>query len=1311
MAEEILEDEIDVTVNREVKYDDCAVSIKISPHRYHEKSLKRSADILRKLKTVQALGTDDVLETIVDRVFVEGIKKTVYVVDMTFTTQKGALGKRIYIRPRVFEVEDDFVYNLVGKGNSIRFVGTPIGKDLCISQVQVILNDEMLDYEAEATIIPYKDQSRIRYNFFNVLLDNTESLARYTEQKLVGWEDYLQWSKAVAERQLAGCRYYEVSYTRDRDKPLLIFGLIFENEEAFKNIKKSFSKGMEVFDGAYSKDEWKFEFAGGEDERGRRRQFDKERLGRFYRVIGDNHYLNGGVLRSEVDRSEIDLSACPFDNPYIVHAAYELAEDDAEKAEDMDEGSLDDFMYDEVLPRYILQENEAGFLALSGVSAFVLIRRFENAIGQLKRNETDSPNLPLWLFDATKARLPEPDEIPIIDRWLDPQIMNNDNQRQAVIKILSAPDLCLIQGPPGTGKTTVIAEAIYQLALQGKRVLLASQSNDAVDNALERLGSNPSIRAIRLTNSKRSKKKDEAGSKYTEDTALKYFYRSIADNVDKRWVERWKGLETTLNECKKDLRDAKFYKEDIATLNGELDENGKALQRSQEELRRLEEESASAEEFNRKRRASLYNCDVLKQNVFEGRDNDFNLADQKIFELIAHALNPAIEAAQQSGLLPTLRKIDIQNPYLNEECGIVMMLNRYLNSIERLTIKIRKFEGGSGGDNAELQNLKMKRDELDENEPLDEESDEHRQWERERRKVNRRINELKSSAGNLVARLDSAERDLLSEVLLKDLETDRRNAIADRLEQMRSEFKKAFDRLFMELDGFFDRNPERDLNEIGRRYKVEIGNNDELKKERRSLLRQREEKQQTLQTLRGKYNASDESEDAVTDRIGQVMQEAQRSLDEDRIIREHWQGALEEYCRRLRDERSALYDQKFYREIYLRSCNVVGTSCTADMRNFDEIGFNDFDVAIIDEVSKATPPELLLPLMKARRAVLVGDHRQLPPMFGENEKSYKDMVEDEEDIPEELRELLTLDNYKRFKKMVTSALFKEFFEQADEAIKHRLEVQYRMHRDIMGVSNRFYESRLKAGLTIEQEKTTRAHGLTLRGVGDQLLIKPERHAYWFDSSTLPDATAVFESRRGQSTSACNIAEQHIIIKLLKKIAEECAALKIKKTIGVISFYQLQINDLRSTIKNLIRTKAIDLSYLSLRLRDINTVDRFQGQERQIIITSLVRNKRGENLGEHTLAFERINVAFSRAQELLVIVGAESLFSKQNVTLPNMDSEGEYTVPIYRNIIDELKRQAAFVPTDKILSVDDVQSIKNEINAIEVEKKNAGGDKR
>ena len=113
-------------------------------------------------------------------------------------------------------------------------------------------------------------------------------------------------------------------------------------------------------------------------------------------------------------------------------------------------------------------------------------------------DECYSPNLAMWLFNVERARVSEDEEI-IVDNWLNKDIEKNENQKKAVYKMLKAPDLCLIQGPPGTGKTTVIAEAIYQFVRTGNRVLIASQSNDAVDNALERLANTPDIRAIRLS--------------------------------------------------------------------------------------------------------------------------------------------------------------------------------------------------------------------------------------------------------------------------------------------------------------------------------------------------------------------------------------------------------------------------------------------------------------------------------------------------------------------------------------------------------------------------------------------------------------------------------------------------------------------------------------------------------------------------------------------------------------------------------------------------------------------------------------------
>ena len=86
-----------------------------------------------------------------------------------------------------------------------------------------------------------------------------------------------------------------------------------------------------------------------------------------------------------------------------------------------------------------------------------------------------------WIFDIAKATHGplEPPELkhPLVDRL-------NERQEWAVRSALAAPDVYFIQGPPGTGKTTVIAELVNQITQEGERVMVASQTNLAVDNAL-----------------------------------------------------------------------------------------------------------------------------------------------------------------------------------------------------------------------------------------------------------------------------------------------------------------------------------------------------------------------------------------------------------------------------------------------------------------------------------------------------------------------------------------------------------------------------------------------------------------------------------------------------------------------------------------------------------------------------------------------------------------------------------------------------------------------------------------------------------
>jgi len=93
-----------------------------------------------------------------------------------------------------------------------------------------------------------------------------------------------------------------------------------------------------------------------------------------------------------------------------------------------------------------------------------------------------------------------------------------------------------------------------------------------------------------------------------------------------------------------------------------------------------------------------------------------------------------------------------------------------------------------------------------------------------------------------------------------------------------------------------------------------------------------------------------------------------------------WLKLQKEWSERIKN--SSIEDYRDLVDVYIDSANVVGATCveTGKYRFWGKEG-REFDLVIIDEVSKATPPELLMPMLLGRQIVLVGDHQQLPPTF------------------------------------------------------------------------------------------------------------------------------------------------------------------------------------------------------------------------------------------------------------------------------------------------------------------------------------------
>ncbi|MEH2237761.1 DEAD/DEAH box helicase [Nostoc sp.] len=328
-------------------------------------------------------------------------------------------------------------------------------------------------------------------------------------------------------------------------------------------------------------------------------------------------------------------------------------------------------------------------------------------------------------------------------------------------------------------------------------------------------------------------------------------------------------------------------------------------------------------------------------------------------------------------------------------------------------------------------------------------------------------------------------------------------------------------------------------------------------------------------------------------------------------------------------------DRTDLRRIYLDNANVVGITCVQAANYHFSQEFKYFDVVIIDEVSKCTPPELLIPALKGKKLVMVGDHRQLPPML-----DTKTLEEVSQEIGITNAEL----------QLLQESLFKTQFEAANDSIKQMLNTQYRMHPIIMGAINQFYDGKLECGIL--EPDTKRAHNLA----GE--IIQESQHLIWVHT---PIEKQFLEERDG--TSYFNTKEIYAIQPLCQQFesawSSKVANGEPKKQIAVITFYGAQLRKIDKCLQS--------EHFPSLQITT-GTVDRFQGMERPVVIVSMVRNNSRGDVG-FAKKPERVNVAFSRAQELLVIAGCHSLFTQQRGQVGSMYSNVSNVVRLHGGFVD------------------------------------------
>ncbi|MBT2744906.1 MULTISPECIES: AAA domain-containing protein [unclassified Lysobacter] len=262
-----------------------------------------------------------------------------------------------------------------------------------------------------------------------------------------------------------------------------------------------------------------------------------------------------------------------------------------------------------------------------------------------------------------------------------------------------------------------------------------------------------------------------------------------------------------------------------------------------------------------------------------------------------------------------------------------------------------------------------------------------------------------------------------------------------------------------------------------------------------------------------------------------------------------------------------------------------------------------FDLCIVDEAGKATTTELLVPLAQSRRAVLLGDHHQLPAVLDQALQS------------EELQERFGLSQ-----QQLDEQLFERLTKDLGDGCKAVLTEQHRMRGEIGRLVSRcFYDDNLSEGASTAD-----------RDIADLSVAGLDREVTWLDPYA--GANKAYEER-ARGTSYENAREAQAIVALLKRLlfALERSGRPSTAwpTIGIISGYAPQVTLIRTEIR-----KERDLDRLII---DCASVHAFQGREVDICIYSVTRKNNRSQIGMLS-DWRHLNVALSRARDFLVIVG-------------------------------------------------------------------------
>ena len=303
-----------------------------------------------------------------------------------------------------------------------------------------------------------------------------------------------------------------------------------------------------------------------------------------------------------------------------------------------------------------------------------------------------------------------------------------------------------------------------------------------------------------------------------------------------------------------------------------------------------------------------------------------------------------------------------------------------------------------------------------------------------------------------------------------------------------------------------------------------------------------------------------------------------------------------------RDQRKALFDearsimkQVEQTEQYVIDDVLAKTQViTATLVGANHYTVRDlrFHTIVIDEGGQALEPACWIPILKAKKLVIAGDPYQLPPTIKSVEATVNGLG---------------------------TTLLEKLITRHPDAVT-LLETQYRMNETIMGFSSKiFYENKLKAHPSVAKH----------------LLYEGDSPLAFIDT-----AGCGFEEK-SEGTSTINPEEAAFLFTHLTLLVTELNARSQNgdlPTIAIISPYKEQIN----VLKDLLPHSPILQAYGDKI--SINTIDSFQGQERDIVYISMTRSNTDNRIG-FLSDIRRMNVAMTRARKKLVVIGDSATLSQ------------------------------------------------------------------